>query len=217
MLREVVLVFCAFIMGFLEAVPIGATQLEIARRCLGGFFSSALMIMVGAVLSDAMYGAVALWGIAPFLQDPTIIPYFWFVGGAATAIIGVWAIRESQPHLVPAGRSDLLLKSHKVAFITGFSLAITNPFMIAYWLIGAHLLRNFGIIDTSKNSDLILFLIAGSLGIGSYALALATGVYRVKHFFSEKTIRRITFIFGLVLLAMASYFMATAVILFIGK
>jgi threonine/homoserine/homoserine lactone efflux protein len=204
-------------MGFLEAIPVGATQLEIARRCLNGFFSSALMIIVGAVLSDAMYGAVALWGVAPFLQDPSIVPYFWLVGGAATAIVGVWAIREGHPHRIPNERSSLLMKSHKVAFITGFSLAITNPFMIAYWLIGAHLLNNFGIIKSTKSSDVILFIIAGSLGIGSYSVVLATGVYKAKRFFSERSIRRITFIFGLVLLAMASYFTSKATILFLGR
>jgi LysE type translocator. len=54
-------------MGFVAAVPVGATQLEIARRSLNGYFSSALMIMVGSVISDVMYGIIALFGIAPFL------------------------------------------------------------------------------------------------------------------------------------------------------
>jgi threonine/homoserine/homoserine lactone efflux protein len=197
-------------MGFLEAVPVGATQLEIARRSLNGFLSSALMIIAGSVLSDAMYGVVAFWGVAPFLRDKTVIVIFWIFGAIVTAILGIWAIREGQSYRLPSERSINLMRKHDIAFFTGFFLAITNPFMIAYWLIGAHFLVKIGLIQHYGTADTIFFLIVGSLGIGSYLIILATVVYRVKKFLSNQAIHRITFIFGIILLVLASYFVLRA-------
>jgi threonine/homoserine/homoserine lactone efflux protein len=206
MLKEALLVLSVFFMGFVEAVPIGATQLEIARRSLNGYLSSALMIVVGSVLSDAMYGVIAFWGVAPFLRDNTVLASFWIFGAAASALLGIWAVREGRSHHVATDRSMRLLKKHNLAFLTGFSLAITNPFMIAYWLIGASFLRKAGILQSFQLSDTILLLTAGSLGIASYLVVLAMTVYKVKKFFSDQAIRQITLVFGVVLLILAAYF-----------
>jgi threonine/homoserine/homoserine lactone efflux protein len=206
MLKEAVLVLSVFFMGFVEAVPIGATQLEIARRSLNGYLSSALMIVVGSVLSDAMYGVIAFWGVAPFLRNNTVLAIFWILGAAASALLGVWAVREGRSNHVATDRSMRLLKKRNLAFLTGFSLAITNPFMIAYWLIGASFLRKVGILHSFQMSDRILLLTAGSLGIASYLVVLAMTVYKVKKFFSDQAIRQITLAFGVVLLILAAYF-----------
>ena len=197
-------------LGFVEAIPVGATQLEIARRSLNGFLSSALMIILGSVLSDAMYGVVAFWGVAPFLRDRTVIIVFWIVGAIVSAVLGIWAIRQGRADRTQNERSMKLLKKHHIAFVTGFSLAITNPFMIAYWLIGANILKNLGLMHRFTMPDTVFFVIVGSLGIGSYLTVLAIVVRRVKRFLSEHAIRRLTFSFGIVLLVLASYFAVRA-------
>jgi threonine/homoserine/homoserine lactone efflux protein len=204
------MVASVFALGFVEAIPVGATQLEIARRSLNGFFSSALMIVAGSVLSDAIYGVIAFWGVAPFLRNHTVVSIFWIVGAAVSAALGIWAVREGNSRRPVSERSMKLLKKHDLAFATGFSLAVTNPFMIAYWLIGASVLKNAGLVHMQRMADKVLFLVAGSLGIGTYLLVLATVVFRVKHFLSEVSIRRITLAFGIVLLALSSYFAVRA-------
>jgi threonine/homoserine/homoserine lactone efflux protein len=201
-------------MGFVAAIPVGATQLEIARRSIKGFLSSALMIMVGSVLSDLMYGVIAFWGVLPFLQNPKVIAGFWLLGGIIMIVLGVWAIRDSWPHRAAERYSDRPLQLKGVAFVTGFSLALTNPFMIAYWLIGAHLLKNFGFIEKYGTSDIILFLSAGAFGIGSYLAVLSLGVYKSKRFFSDQGMRRITVGLGITMLVASIYFIAHSVLAF---
>jgi hypothetical protein len=102
------------------------------------------------------------------------------------------------------------MRKYDIAFFTGFFLAITNPFMIAYWLIGARFLVKIGLIQHYSNADTIFFLIVGSLGIGSYLIVLAAVVYRVKKFLSDQAIRRLTFVFGIILFVFASYFVLHA-------
>ena len=56
-LRIVLAVMAVYAMGFATAIPVGPTQLEIAKRSLNGYLSSALMIIVGQLISDLFYGS----------------------------------------------------------------------------------------------------------------------------------------------------------------
>ena len=66
----------AYLMGFFTAIPIGATQIEIAKRALNHKFWAALMVVFGSVASDVMYGGVALFGIAPLLSEKRFVAWF---------------------------------------------------------------------------------------------------------------------------------------------
>jgi threonine/homoserine/homoserine lactone efflux protein len=199
-------------MGFVAAIPIGATQLEIARRSLNGFLSSALMLVVGSVISDVMYGVLALFGITPLLQHPTVIAVFWLINAIILVVLAIWTIRQSKSPSAHSGESGSNLGRLNIAFLTGFSLAITNPLMIVWWLFGARLLMDVGLIAKYTVSNTFLFLAIGGLGIGSYLSLLAFIVLHVKSFVSEKTIQRITLVFGVVLLGLAAYITARSAI-----
>ena len=66
----------AYIYWFLLAIPVGAIQIEIARRVFNGYVKSALAIVWGSVFSDLIYGVVALLGVFHFLANPKIRPFF---------------------------------------------------------------------------------------------------------------------------------------------
>ena len=67
-----------YILGVFSAIPIGATQIEIAKRSLNSHMRAAYMVAAGSVCSDVMYGFIALFGIAPFLKDKNVIAIFSF-------------------------------------------------------------------------------------------------------------------------------------------
>jgi threonine/homoserine/homoserine lactone efflux protein len=204
-------IIIAYVMGFIAAIPVGATQLEIARRSLNGFPSSAAMLVAGSVISDAMYGVIALFGIAPFLQSPSVTMIFGFVNAGILTALGIWALIESKKNIREDTKGRNILKRKNISFLTGFSLAVTNPIMIYWWLLGHRFLSDFNFIEWGKDSSIIVFLAAGSLGIGSYLLLLTFGVYRIKKFFSVRTIKKITAYFGISLFLLAAYFLFKAV------
>lgn len=203
----------AYLMGFTAAIPVGATQLEIARRSLNGFPSSAVMLVAGSVISDAMYGVIALFGIAPFLQSPNVTIIFGFVNAGILIVLGIWALAESRKKIREDVKTKNILKKKNVSFITGFSLAVTNPVMIYWWLLGHRFLSDFNLIEWGKNPSTTVFLAAGSLGIGSYLLLLTFGVYKIKKFFSFSTIKKITAYFGISLFLLAAYFLFKSLVL----
>lgn len=195
----------AFVMGFFAAIPIGATQLEIARRSLNGFPKSALLLVFGSVLSDSIYGIVALYGIAPFLQKPSVEAMFGFINAVILIGLGIWAIKESKKPLNGSSDNILILGDKNVSFITGFSLAVTNPVMIYWWLLGEKLINDLKLVEHS-GVTMILFLAAGSAGIFSYLALLTFGVFKVKKFFSDRAVRKTAIGFSIALLGLSVYF-----------
>jgi threonine/homoserine/homoserine lactone efflux protein len=204
-------IIVAYLMGFIAAIPVGATQLEIARRSLNGFPSSAAMLVAGSVISDTMYGVIALFGIAPFLQSPSVTMVFGFANAGILTALGIWALIESKKNIKADTNGKNILKKKNISFLTGFSLAVTNPIMIYWWLLGHRFLNGFNLIEWGRDPSIIVFLAAGSLGIGSYLLLLAFGVYKIKKFFSVRTIKKITAYFGISLFLLAAYFLLKSI------
>ena len=193
-------------MGFLAAIPIGATQIEIAKRLLNGYTLSAMMIVAGAVISDFMYGAIALFGIAPFLQDPKIEALFSVVNSIILIILGILTLRQSKRKLGEKQISIEILRKTNVSFITGFLLAVANPVIIYWWLLGSRFLGSVFHIETYNTFYIFLFLLSGTLGIVSYPLTMLLGIHKTKRFFSERAVQKTTFIFGIALFGLAAYF-----------
>jgi len=209
-INNILFVSGAYIMGFFAAIPIGPSQLEIAKRAINGYVFSALMIAVGTTTSDAMYGIIAFYGIAPFLKDPLVIAIFRLVNSVILIVLGIWAIYGSSSKIKNINLSQTLLKKKNISFVTGFSLALTNPMIMVWWLIGLHFLISLGIIGQNSTYYTIIFLIAGAVGIMSYHLFLTLSVYKSKKFFSDKGVKKLMAILGWALLALAVYFIYLA-------
>jgi len=232
--NTVLFLVCVYFLGFLAAIPIGASQIEVARRSLNGFLASALVVVTGSVSSDYIYGAIALYGLAPFLQSPEVQAIFWLVNAALMLIFGIGIFRESKytgklltprvpkeavegmpvtehPSTTAARRK---LTSTRLAYITGFSLAFTNPMMIAWWLLAARFLKDLGVTGALTNTSKIFFLLAGGLGIGSYLSLFAIVIHRRHKSFSPKGARRVTRGFGVAMILFAIYFVVRSIMMF---
>ncbi|MGA9118597.1 MAG: LysE family transporter [Bacteroidota bacterium] len=194
---------CAYLMGFIAAIPLGATQLEIARRSLHGHPRAALMVMAGSVFSDTMYGVFAFFGIAPFLQDEKVLAVFWLLNAVILLGLAFFSLRRRDQGSTDGDTGAGSLESLNVGFVVGFSLAVTNPLMILWWLLGARFVIELGLIERFDMAGNILFLLAGAAGIGSYLTLLALGVHRAKHFLSARGMQRLTKALAAALLVLA--------------
>jgi threonine/homoserine/homoserine lactone efflux protein len=193
-------------MGFFTAIPIGATQIEIAKRSLHGQLRPAFMIVAGSVSSDVMYGFIAFFGVAPILRDQTVGTIFGLVGAVILGILAGFTLKQSRtPQVLEMNRS--VLQSGHLSFITGFVLAVTNPIMVFWWLIGATIVKDLGLVKVFTPTVSLSFLCFGGLGLGSYLILLATGLYRARKFISDKFMQRINFSFGIVLVILALHFL----------
>jgi len=206
----------SYVYWFLLAIPVGAIQIEIARRAFNGYLKSALAIVCGSVLSDFIYGVIALLGVFQFLANPKIRPYFWLVGSGLLILLGVLAFRHySHPHEILVTKH--LLKKKRFALVTGFLVAASNPLMIIGWLAGAEVAHKWGIMIQTNFRSLSVFIVFGVLGLGSYLTLLTSILYKVRRFLSEKTMRITSLAFSLVLFGLAFYFLIEAILVLTGN
>ncbi len=201
--------FSAYIMGFLTAIPIGATQIEIAKRSLNNQPQAAYMVALGSVCSDVMYGFIAMFGVAPFLESRTVMAYFGLFAAAILWVLAFFTFRDS-------GKADMqelsgtILKSKRLSFAIGFTLAVTNPMMIAWWLIGEKFIRELGLVRNFTTDTTLLFLGTGGLGLFSYLFALSNILYKTKKFISKEIMKKVNSGLGIVLVLLSFYFLISS-------
>jgi threonine/homoserine/homoserine lactone efflux protein len=205
----VLIIFTGFILGALAAMPVGPVQIEVIKRAISGHLRSSLMVILGAMASDAFYGFIALFGIAPFLKQQKTMVIFYLAGAIIMTIIGIITIRQSLLYNSLYTESRYL-KKKRWAFLSGLSISATNPMMILWWLIGAHLLIEFHIIRNFNTNTSLSFIMGGSSGLAAYLFILSLALFWAKRFISEKKIRIANIVFGCLLLFIAAYFAYTS-------
>ncbi len=199
------LVPAAYCIGFVTAIPIGPTQIEITKRSLRGYIAPAVMIAVGSAASDIMYGLIAMFGIAPFLQDRRFMLFFWLLSSAMLVGLGIFTLFPHARAKASSKPSDAALSNGRLSLLLGFTLAVTNAPIMVWWLIYAHLVKAMGIVSAFHAGTSVLFVLSGGLGIASYLTLLSFMMKRVGHAISKRTEAVINISLGVLLLLLSSY------------
>ncbi|MBA4371956.1 MAG: hypothetical protein C0402_03745 [Thermodesulfovibrio sp.] len=215
-MNTIILLFLVFLLGFLVAIPAGPVQVEVIRRSVNGHLKPAFMVILGAFLIDMLYGVIAFFGIAPFLERPAVQTIFWFSGSIILGVLGILTLRHSrQEHdssqpSQPSQPSSLLTRK-RWSLLSGISLSGTNPVMVLWWLSSLNIFRDIGLIPVFTTSLAVAYLLAGSLGLASYLLLLALVLHRARSIISSRRMRQINTALGIFLLLLSVYFIVHAV------
>jgi threonine/homoserine/homoserine lactone efflux protein len=196
-------------LGFVAAVPIGGSQIEMAKRVLSGHRLAAAMVILGSVSSDILYGVVAVFGIAPFMETPWVLATFNAVGALVLWVLAFVTVRESKK---PSGVDwqHASLKKKRLAYVTGFSLAVSNPPMILIWLLGVTLAKEFGLASPFTPWVKVLYIAGGALGLAGYLSILGMVMHRIKHSIPVHKFGKVYFWLGIALFVLSFYFVYAA-------
>ncbi|MCX5782352.1 MAG: LysE family transporter [Elusimicrobia bacterium] len=210
-----VLINIGFMLGFVVAIPTGACQIEVAKRSLHNHLISALMVIVGVATGDMLYGLIAFFGLAPFLENKIVVAAFEMVSMLLLWLLAYLTLKQSaKPHIT---HMDIqILRSKRVGYVTGFLLSLANPLMIFWWLIGAKIIMDLKVIGKFTSYDSVIFLFSGVLGMGAYLSVLAFILHWAKKFISLKTIQKINFAMGIALIILSLYFLYRSIQTFLS-
>jgi threonine/homoserine/homoserine lactone efflux protein len=207
---RLLLFLLAYGLGFVAAIPVGGSQIEMAKRAVHGHLRAAGMVVLGSVSSDILYGIVALYGIAPFMETPWVLAAFNVAAALLLWFLAFLTLRESRkPHDLDPERSSLT--SGRWAYVTGFTLAFSNPPMMLSWLLGVALAKRLGLASPFPGGAKALFIAGGALGLGSYLSFLGAVMYRIKHYIPLQALGRVYFWLAVTLLVLSFYFVHGAV------
>jgi threonine/homoserine/homoserine lactone efflux protein len=149
------------ILGFSIAAPVGPIGILCIRRTLTYGMSFGFVSGVGTATADAIYGAIAAFGLTAatrFLLEYQL--YLKIVGGFYLLYLGI-KILLSKPSISTTQVRDTSLSA---AYISAFLLTLTNPMTI---LMFAAIFSGFGIGgingDYYLSSTMVLGVFLGSL------------------------------------------------------
>lgn len=209
------LLLLAFGLGVLSSLPIGAAQVEIAKRALLRRRKAAFAVLGGVLSANAAYGLAAFFGLSPLLHRPAVLFTFHFVGGI---LLLYFAWRTFQPPLSFSRMGRLFfqavkkspLKSKRLSYGTGLLLGATNPLQIMAWLFAAALAKSLKLVETFTPGASLLFLLFGLMGMGLYPVFLIFFLERAHRFLSQKALRRIYGAMGGLLVFLGALFLFKA-------
>ncbi|MCU0845653.1 MAG: LysE family transporter [Spirochaetes bacterium] len=199
-----VLIGFSMFLGFLSAIPVGAVQVDVAKKAINGHLFPALAVAAGSVTSDFIYGTLTLFGIGHFLvlKQSQIIIYS--LGILVLSFLLYRSYREYR-HVCHPEDSPLVYKK-RFSFLTGFSIAITNPGIIIWWVIGFKLFIDLSVFTEITMPIKLIFILGGCTGLGGYLIFIAYVLHRMGKAFPEKYIDRMQVGLMVLLVVLIGYF-----------
>jgi threonine/homoserine/homoserine lactone efflux protein len=182
-------------LGLAVAAPVGPMSLLCIRRTLAAGFATGLLSGLGIATADALYGAVAAFGlvaVTSFVIGQQ--PLLRLVGGAALVYLGVrtlWARPADAP--ARAGAAGL-----GGMYLSTLALTLTNPMTI---LSFAALFAGLGLGgDRGDGTTASAMVLGVFLGSALWWLLLTGGIALARRRLTSHLLRSINTLSGLALL-----------------
>ncbi len=168
--------FQGFLLGWSVAWPPGPINAEMLRRGLlpkdhGGGFWSAWRVGLGACTGDGLWALGVSLGAGALINTPKVrlllglISLCLLLFLASVFLRGAWRAYRDRHGAVPGASDSIPTKKRGLpGFLLGFTLALTSPWNIGFWL--AVIGSQSGKLSGSLLSSLFL---AGSVLLGAIA------------------------------------------------
>lgn len=184
------------LLGFAIAAPVGPIGLLCIQRTLNNGRSAGLVSGLGAATADAIYGAIAAFGlslITAFLVQQQL--WLGVAGGLFLCYLGVRTL------LAAPATTAATVESHGLfsAYSSTLLLTLTNPMTILSFVA---IFAGAGLAATSGDSLAALLLVTGVFaGSAAWWLLLSGGVSLLRGFVTAQTLRWINYVAGGVIVA----------------
>lgn len=181
------------LLGFSIAAPVGPVGLLCIRRSMISGRLTGFVTGLGAATADALYGAVAGFGltrVTAFMVGERT--WLALAGGLILCVVGI-RIMRAPPHDMQLGAEEPRIHS---AFLSALAITLTNPmtilaFVAAFAALGLAVAR-----DYLAAVALVLGVFVGS---GIWWLLLSAFAARLRDRFDPHWLRRVNWVSGALL------------------
>jgi threonine/homoserine/homoserine lactone efflux protein len=182
-------------LGFAVAAPVGPMSLLCMRRTLASGFAAGVLSGLGVATADALYGAIAAFGlvaITGFVVGQQ--PWLQLAGGAVLVYLGLETL-QAGPADTPAAAGGADLAG---MYLSTLALALANPTTI---LSFAALFAGLGLGGGGRDSTTAPTLVLGVfLGSALWWLILTGGIALARGRLTSRLLRSVNTLSGLALL-----------------
>lgn len=196
------------VLGFLTSIPVGAVQLEVIKKTINGHKKPAIATAIGSAASDLLYGMLALFGFGDFLLHKDFQVFIYSMG---IIVLSYLVYKSYQERNYMLHKEKRVKYGKRLSFVTGFTIAITNPGMIIWWFIGFKLFADLNMFDAMTLPIKALFVFSGAFGLALYLTLVAVTLHRYKKTFSEKFLYKANTFLMVILAFLITYFLVKLV------
>ncbi len=202
-LKLLATVLFGIILGFLTSIPVGAVQLEVIKKTINGHKKPAIVTAMGSALSDFLYGMLALFGFGHYLMHKDFQVLIYSLG---IIVLSYLVYKSYQERKYMLHEESQISYGKRLSFVTGFTIAITNPGMIIWWFVGFKLFADLNMFTEMTPAIKTLFVFSGASGLALYLILEAIILHRFQKSFSEKFLYRANIFLMVILALLISYF-----------
>ncbi|MFM2375421.1 MAG: hypothetical protein RLZZ165_518 [Bacteroidota bacterium] len=206
MLDYIYIFFYSIAFSFIISIPIGGVNMAVFQATLNHSRKAGYMIGFGAILAEAIYCGIPMFGLTPLLERLGIMHYLYFLFIPVLLYMGIHTIikaREPEKTDPQTG-----VKAHRRSmpgfFVYGFLLCASNPMTFIFWIQTVVFLRTEGIVDKSWDQILAWFLgvpvgtwllYFGFVQLASFTRRRKSGVWKA----------RLNILIGIIFICLAVY------------
>jgi threonine/homoserine/homoserine lactone efflux protein len=191
--------------GFILAATVGPMWILCLRRTLAGGVLVGLASGMGIAIADALYGAIAAFGLTA-ISGLLLAQQRWIglVGAALLIYLGIQAIVTKPPPLETVARPTGL----GTAFLSTLGLTLTNPPTI---LAFAAVFAALGLASSDDYALAALVVLGVFLGSAAWWIVLAVAASRLRARIGPPLLRAINIASGIAILGFAAWQVALLV------
>lgn len=182
------------LLGFSIAAPVGPIGVLCIRRTLANGRWSGLATGLGAATADAVYGAIAAFGLTA-ISGFLVAQQSWLqlVGGAFLVYLGIRTLL-SRPAAEAASASSSTLTGD---YASTFFLTLTNPLTILSFVA---VFAGLGLAASDRSYGSAVGLVAGVFcGSALWWLTLSTAVSLLRDRFTPASLRWVNIVSGVII------------------
>ena len=149
-----------FFISFVGSIHPGPLNLSVIQTTLQKGFYPALLLALGGVIPEIIYGYLAVEGVMIFEKYPLV---FSVMNWAVVPILLILGIQQ----IIYSRKPKQLIKSSKIdngSILKGFSLSLFNPQLLPYWIVILINYQNYNYLKISELSDKLFFVLGTSTG-----------------------------------------------------
>lgn len=197
------------VLGFSIAAPVGPIGILCIRRTLAYGRLSGLISGLGAATADALYGAIAAYGLTS-VSAYLIAQQQWIriIGGLFLLYLGIKTLRAQSFAITTGTKAENLVAN----YLSTLFLTLTNPMTIVAFVA---LFAGLGIVDSAVSYVSATLLVLGVfVGSAVWWLVLSVVVGALRARFKPTLLRAVNVISGSIIIACALFALCSGFIKF---